>query len=72
MKMLGIPMHQMSVTGLIIALGLLIDNAIVMVDEVRERLHQGMTASDAIIDEGLDIIENSLIEIAAGTMREVG
>jgi multidrug efflux pump subunit AcrB len=48
MQMLGIPMHQMSVTGLIIALGLLIDNAIVMVDEVRERLHRGMTVSDAI------------------------
>jgi multidrug efflux pump subunit AcrB len=32
---LGIPLHQMSITGLIIALGLLIDSAIVMVDEVR-------------------------------------
>jgi multidrug efflux pump subunit AcrB len=38
MRTLEIPIHQMSVTGLIIALGLLIDNAIVMVDEVRERL----------------------------------
>jgi multidrug efflux pump subunit AcrB len=48
MQLLGIPMHQMSVTGLIIALGLLIDNAIVMVDEVRERLHHGLTAREAI------------------------
>ena len=48
MKFLRIPMHQMSVTGLIIALGLLIDNAIVMVDEVRERLHGGMTPSESI------------------------
>ena len=48
LKFLGGPMHQMSVTGLIIALGLLIDNAIVMVDEVRERLHGGMTASESI------------------------
>ena len=48
MQFLGIPMHQMSVTGLIIALGLLIDNAIVMVDEVREGLHDGMTASESI------------------------
>ena len=38
MRLLEIPMHQMSVTGLIIALGLLIDNAIVMVDEVEARL----------------------------------
>ena len=48
MHFLGIPMHQMSITGLIIALGLLIDNAIVMVDEVRERLHRGMDASESI------------------------
>jgi multidrug efflux pump len=48
MQFLGIPMHQMSVTGLIIALGLLIDNAIVMVDEVQGRLRHGMTPPEAI------------------------
>lgn len=48
MQLLGIPMHQMSITGLILALGLLIDNAIVMVDEVGEHLHRGMTPSDSI------------------------
>jgi multidrug efflux pump len=48
MSFLDIPLHQMSVTGLIIALGLLIDNAIVMVDEVQERLGHGATASAAI------------------------
>ena len=32
---LSIPIHQMSVTGLIIAIGLLVDNAIVVVDSVR-------------------------------------
>lgn len=31
----GSPLHQMSVSGLIVALGLLIDNAIVVVDEFR-------------------------------------
>ena len=35
MRLLGVPLHQMSVAGLIIALGLLIDNAIVVVDEVK-------------------------------------
>jgi multidrug efflux pump subunit AcrB len=48
MSFLDIPLHQMSVTGLIIALGLLIDNAIVMVDEVQERLDHGHSASTAI------------------------
>ena len=48
LRTLGIPIHQMSVTGLIIALGLLIDNAIVIVDEVRERLRDGQTPRDAV------------------------
>lgn len=38
----------MSVTGLIIALGLLIDNAIVMVDEVQHRLDVGAPPAEAI------------------------
>ena len=48
MRFLGIPIHQMSVTGLIIALGLLIDNAIVMVDEVRAEIREGKTCGEAI------------------------
>ncbi|MBI1358565.1 MAG: MMPL family transporter [Acidobacteria bacterium] len=48
MRLIGLPIHQMSVTGLIVALGLLIDNAIVMVDEVRTRLDEGETAVDAV------------------------
>lgn len=48
MRFLEIPLHQMSVTGLIIALGLLIDNAIVVVDEVRQRLNLGHSPAEAI------------------------
>lgn len=48
MRILEIPMHQMSITGLIIALGLLIDNAIVMVDEVRARMEEGDGAAHAV------------------------
>ncbi len=48
MRLVGIPLHQMSVTGLIVALGLLIDNAIVVVDEVRKRLEDGHGPIDAI------------------------
>lgn len=44
----GIPIHQMSVTGLIVALGLLIDNPIVMVDVVRARIFAGAEISAAI------------------------
>jgi multidrug efflux pump subunit AcrB len=49
MRALEIPVHQMSVTGLIIALGLLIDNAIVIVDEVQQRLRRpGATPAGAV------------------------
>ncbi|KAA3607297.1 MAG: AcrB/AcrD/AcrF family protein [Planctomycetota bacterium] len=48
MRFFGIPLHQMSVTGLIIALGMLIDNAIVMVDETRSRLREGMETGQAV------------------------
>ncbi len=34
----GVPIHQMSVTGLIVALGLLVDAAIVVTDDIRRRL----------------------------------
>lgn len=48
MRVLKIPLHQMSVTGLIVALGLLIDNAIVIVDEVRHRRGAEQTAAAAV------------------------
>jgi multidrug efflux pump subunit AcrB len=38
LQKLGVPIQQMSVTGLIVALGLLVDAAIVMTDEIRKRL----------------------------------
>ncbi len=41
LQFLGVAIHQMSVTGLIVALGLLVDAAIVMADEVRRRLAGG-------------------------------
>ena len=48
MNVMGIPLHQMSITGLIVALGILIDNAIVMVDEVSNHLKSGFKPLDAI------------------------
>ncbi|MEM8921719.1 MAG: efflux RND transporter permease subunit, partial [Pseudomonadota bacterium] len=46
----GMPLHQMSVTGLVISLGLLIDNAIVVVDEFQLRRQRGMAVRDALED----------------------
>ncbi len=45
---LAVPIHQMSVTGLIVALGLLVDNAIVVTDAIREKRLQGMPARQAV------------------------
>ncbi|MEO0768474.1 MAG: efflux RND transporter permease subunit [Cyanobacteria bacterium J06649_4] len=49
MSVLGVPIHQMSVTGLIIALGLLIDNAIIAVDEIQLEMEHGDTPLNAVI-----------------------
>jgi multidrug efflux pump subunit AcrB len=48
MERMGMALHQMSISGLIVALGLLVDGSIVMTDEVRKRLLQGQSPIDAI------------------------
>ena len=49
LQVFNIPIHQMSVSGLIIALGLLIDNAIVVVDEIQVELKEGLKPKDAVV-----------------------
>ncbi|MFW5659773.1 MAG: efflux RND transporter permease subunit, partial [Oceanicaulis sp.] len=44
----GEPLHQMSVTGMVVALGLLIDNAIVVVDDYRLLRARGMERLAAV------------------------
>jgi len=48
MNYYGLPIHQMSVTGLVVALGIMVDNAIVMADTIQKRRQQGLTASVAV------------------------
>lgn len=48
LQKLGVPIHQMSVTGLIVALGLLVDASIVMTDEIRRKLESGMSRLGAV------------------------
>lgn len=47
MNFTGLPIHQMSVTGLIVALGIMVDNAIVMVDTVHRFKRGGLTGLQA-------------------------
>jgi len=49
LRLMGIPLHQMSITGMIIALGLLIDNAIVIVEDVRTRIFDGAEPAQAVM-----------------------
>ncbi|WP_028768633.1 efflux RND transporter permease subunit [Shewanella fidelis] len=48
MKFIGLPIHQMSVTGLVVALGIMVDNAIVIVDAISQRRQQGMDRLNAV------------------------
>ncbi len=48
MSALGIPLHQMSITGIIVALGLVVDANIVMVDQICRYLDKGKRITDAI------------------------
>lgn len=47
-QIFGHPLHQMSVTGLVISLGLLIDNAIVVVDDIDQWRAKGLSRLEAI------------------------
>ena len=67
MNWLDIPLHQMSITGLIVALGILIDNAIVMVDEVQNHLRQGTQAKTAISNS----IKTLAIPLLSSTLTTV-
>ena len=46
---LEIPIQHMSVTGLVVALGLLVDGSIVMTDEIRKRLLSGLAPTEAML-----------------------
>ncbi|MEM6403562.1 MAG: efflux RND transporter permease subunit, partial [Cyanobacteria bacterium P01_D01_bin.116] len=67
MNSFNIPLHQMSITGLIVALGILIDNAIVMVDEVQNELRKGLKPLAAINHS----IKNLLIPLLGSTLTTV-
>ncbi len=48
LQFIGVPIHQMSVTGLIVALGLLVDAAIVMTDAIGKNLRDGLSRLKAV------------------------
>jgi multidrug efflux pump subunit AcrB len=64
---LAVPIHQMSVTGLIVALGLLVDAAIVMTDEIGKRLRAGLSRRDAVAGS----VRRLTMPLAASTITTI-
>lgn len=56
MRLLGRDIQQISVAALIISLGLVVDNAIVVVDNIERRLAQGLGQLDAVEKGTLELV----------------
>lgn len=67
LRVMEVPIHQMSVTGLIVALGLLVDNAIVVTDAVRMRRAGGESAASAVTQA----IRHLAVPLFASTLTTV-
>ncbi|MDJ0867501.1 MAG: efflux RND transporter permease subunit [Myxococcota bacterium] len=67
LNLFGVPLHQTSITGLIIALGLLIDNAIVVVDEFNRRVARGSSVAEAVAHT----VRLLVVPLAASTLTTV-
>lgn len=69
MNFTGMPINQMSVTGLIVSLGIMVDNAIVMVDTIQHYRQQGVkrlqSAINAIKHLWLPLLGSTLTTILA-------
>ncbi|WP_407333658.1 efflux RND transporter permease subunit [Enterovibrio sp. 27052020O] len=69
MSFTGLPINQMSVTGLIVSLGIMVDNAIVMVDTIQHYRQQGVkrleSAMRAIRHLWLPLLGSTLTTILA-------
>ena len=66
-RFIGLPLHMTSITGIIIALGLLIDNGIIVVEDYKNRRASGLNINDSI-SQGL---KNLSAPLAAATATTV-
>lgn len=69
MSLMGLSLNQMTLAALIIALGMLVDNAIVMSESVMVKLESGLSAFDAAINSArelrIPLLTSSLTTAAA-------
>ena len=66
-RAIGLPLHQTSITGIIIALGLLIDNGIIVVEDYKHRRNIGLSIKDSISES----VKHLSIPLAAATATTV-
>lgn len=69
MRVLGIAIEQVSIAAIIIALGLLVDNGVVIVEDIISRVDNGVSANDAALAAGeqyaFPLLVSSLTTVAA-------
>ena len=69
MRALGIAIEQVSIAAIIIALGLLVDNGVVMVEDIMSRIGLGAPAKDAALAAGqqyaFPLLVSSITTVAA-------
>ena len=69
MRLLDVELQRMSIASMIIALGLLVDNGIVVAEDIRNRIQKGDSARDAAVAGGktlaLPLLTSSLTTIFA-------
>ena len=69
MRALGIALEQVSIAAVIIALGLLVDNGVVIVEDIVSRIGQGMPAKEAALASGqqyaFPLLISSITTVAA-------
>jgi len=68
MNLLGIKIHQISITALIIALGMLVDNAVVVSDAIQVRMDNGEEKMDACVDG----VKEVALPVLTSTLTTVG
>ena len=69
MRVLGIAIEQVSIAAIIIALGLLVDNGVVIVEDIMSRIDRGAPAEDAALAAGqqyaFPLLVSSVTTVAA-------
>ncbi|WP_261815394.1 efflux RND transporter permease subunit [Vibrio gallicus] len=67
MKFTGVPINQMSVTGLIVALGIMVDNAVVMVDTIQSYRLKGMQK----LESAIKAVRHLWVPLAGSTLTTI-